>query len=152
MEEQQKRPSAQKPRGGRWAARILIVLAVPSLTGTFFLLKPGSQVATGSKPATTVAYVRKETRPTLSPARFVGKAARAHEVAQEIPEILDQLHCYCDCEKHMNHRSLLSCYTDGHAGSCDICIEETLEASRLYQQGKDVEEIRTSIDRQFGRS
>jgi fatty acid-binding protein DegV len=31
-------------------------------------------------------------------------------------------------------------------------MDEALEASRLYDQGKDVEEIRKQIDRQYGRS
>ena len=60
---------------------------------------------------------RRETRPTLDPARFVGKAARAHQVAREIPEVLDQLYCYCHCDRSAGHRSLLSCYTDGHAAT-----------------------------------
>src|SRR3972149_3655108 len=61
---------------------------------------------------------RRETRPTLDPARFVGKARTAHQVAREVPDILDQLYCYCECDKHMGHKSLLSCYTDGHAATC----------------------------------
>ncbi len=61
--------------------------------------------------------VRRETRPTLDPALFVGKAAAAHRVAREIPDVLDQLYCYCQCDKHMGHKSLLSCYTDGHAAT-----------------------------------
>jgi len=60
------------------------------------------------------AVARRETRPTLGP-RFVGKAARAHQVAREIPAVLDQLYCYCGCDQHLGHKSLLSCYTDGHA-------------------------------------
>ena len=64
-----------------------------------------------------VAAVRRETRPTLDPARFVGKAAQAHQVAREIPDVLDQLYCYCECDKHVGHKSLLSCYTDGHAAT-----------------------------------
>jgi len=60
---------------------------------------------------------RRETRPTLDPAKFVGKAAAAHRVAREIPEVLDQLYCYCGCDKHEGHKSLLSCYTDGHAAT-----------------------------------
>ncbi|MBI2156570.1 MAG: hypothetical protein HYU26_06680 [Candidatus Rokubacteria bacterium] len=64
-----------------------------------------------------VAAVRRETRPTLDPARFVGKAAQAHQVAREIPDVLDQLYCYCECDKHAGHKSLLSCYTDGHAAT-----------------------------------
>jgi hypothetical protein len=58
---------------------------------------------------------RRETRPTLDPARFTGKAALAHQAAREIPDILDQLHCYCGCDRDARHVSLLSCYTDGHA-------------------------------------
>ena len=60
---------------------------------------------------------RRETRATLDPALFVGKAAAAHKVAREIPEVLDQLYCYCHCDKHMGHTSLLSCSTDGHAAT-----------------------------------
>jgi hypothetical protein len=60
---------------------------------------------------------RRETRPTLDPARFVGKAAVAHQVARDIPEVLDGLYCYCECDKHVGHKSLLSCYTDGHAAT-----------------------------------
>ena len=63
------------------------------------------------------AVLRRETRPTLDPARFVGKAARAHQVAREIPDTLDRLYCYCECDKHAGHKSLLSCYTDGHAAT-----------------------------------
>ena len=75
----------------------------------------GSQVLAG--PASVAPVARRETRPTLDPARFVGKARVAHEVAREIPDILDQLYCYCECDKHMGHKSLLSCYTDGHAAT-----------------------------------
>ncbi len=63
------------------------------------------------------AVARRETRPTLDPARFVGKAARAHQVAREIPDVLDRLYCYCECDRNLGHRSLLSCYTDGHAAT-----------------------------------
>jgi hypothetical protein len=62
------------------------------------------------------AGARRETRPTLEPALYTGKARRAHEVAREIPDVLDQLKCYCRCEA-MGHVSLLSCYTDGHAAT-----------------------------------
>jgi hypothetical protein len=60
---------------------------------------------------------RRETRPTLDPALFVGKARAAHQVAREIPGVLDRLYCYCECDKHAGHKSLLSCFTDGHAAT-----------------------------------
>ncbi|HBA39259.1 MAG TPA: hypothetical protein DCZ05_05840 [Deltaproteobacteria bacterium] len=62
-------------------------------------------------------YVRRETRTPLSPALFVGKTATAYRVAQEIPDVLDQLYCYCECDKHMGHLTLLSCFVDSHAAT-----------------------------------
>lgn len=59
----------------------------------------------------------RETRPTLDPALFTGKAALAHQVAREIPDVLDQLFCHCSCDQFFGHKSLLSCYTDGHAAT-----------------------------------
>ncbi|OGL07168.1 MAG: hypothetical protein A3I03_06425 [Candidatus Rokubacteria bacterium RIFCSPLOWO2_02_FULL_68_19] len=106
---------------GYWwlAALVLIVLAGVVLAGR--VLFPPAQVATGgpawsSSPAVAAA-ARRETRPTLDPALFVGKARLAHQIAREIPDTLDQLYCYCECDKHMGHKSLLSCYTDGHAAT-----------------------------------
>lgn len=64
--------------------------------------------------ATSTGPFRRERRPTLEPALYTGKVRRAHEVAREIPDVLDQLRCYCGCEG-VGHVSLLSCYTDGHA-------------------------------------
>ena len=113
------RECLSKPKKGddRWAVKVLVGLAVTAVGSGFFLLRFGSEVPTGYKAATNGPLVRKENRPTLSPARFIGKAARAHEIAREIPDVLDQLRCYCACDKHLNHKSLLSCYTDGHAGT-----------------------------------
>ena len=76
----------------------------------------GGTPAVSAAPAAP-AVARRETRPTLDPARFVGKARLAHQVAREIPDVLDQLYCYCECDKHFGHKSLLSCYTDGHAAT-----------------------------------
>jgi hypothetical protein len=60
---------------------------------------------------------RRETRPTLDPASFSGKAALAYQVAREIPDVLDHLQCYCACGREYGHLSLLSCYTDGHGST-----------------------------------
>jgi len=67
--------------------------------------------------APVAAVARRETRSTLDPARFVGRARLAHEVARAMPGVLDRLYCYCACDRHRGHRSLLSCYTDGHAAT-----------------------------------
>jgi len=67
--------------------------------------------------AESSGYVQRETKAPLSPALFVGQTARAYQVAHEIPEVLDQLYCYCQCDKHMSHKSLLSCFTDNHGAT-----------------------------------
>jgi hypothetical protein len=92
-----------------WALALGAVLGV----GAFLLWRdPGPEQTPA---AAALSHVRRETRPTLDPARFVGKARLAHQVAREIPDVLDRLYCYCECDKHLGHKSLLSCYTDGHA-------------------------------------
>ena len=97
-----------------WIAAGLVVILVAVLLGW-----RGNAVrsAAPSAPVAGPAVARRETRPTLDPARFVGKAALAHQIARDIPDVLDALYCYCECDKHVGHKSLLSCYTDGHAAT-----------------------------------
>lgn len=90
-----------------------------------------------------------ETRATLSPAYFTGPAAKAYRVAREIPEVLDSLHCYCECKDNFGHKSLLTCYVDRHAEYCGVCIDEALMAYRLHKEGKDVVFIRKAVDKVF---
>jgi hypothetical protein len=110
--------------------RIWLVGALIGIVGIVFVVAwhGQSRAPVGTPEAPTVssgpssapavpALARRETRPTLDPALFVGKAALAHQVAREIPDVLDHLYCYCYCDKHLGHKSLLSCYTDGHAAT-----------------------------------
>lgn len=90
-----------------------------------------------------------ETRPTLPPSNYTGETALAYQAALEIPAVLDSLYCYCDCEKHSGHKSLLSCYVDEHAVHCDICIYEAIMALELHRKGESIEAIRKAIDERF---
>ena len=90
-----------------------------------------------------------ETRATMSPVEFTGETARAYQIAKEIPEVLDSMYCYCECEKHFAHKSLLSCYVDDHAAHCDICMNEAFMAYELHRQGKDIKSIRAAVDARF---
>ena len=51
---------------------------------------------------------------TLSPSLFSGEAARAYQIAQEVPELLERMPCYCGCYVSPGHRNNLDCYTDRH--------------------------------------
>jgi hypothetical protein len=90
-----------------------------------------------------------EVRQTLPPSNFTGETALAYQAALEIPEVLDSLYCYCDCEKHSGHKSLLSCYVDEHAAYCDICINEALMAHQMHKKGEGIDAIRKAVDERF---
>ena len=92
-----------------------------------------------------------ETRETLSAEYFTGKEAKAYAIAKEIPSILDSLYCYCDCKKHFDHKSLLTCYVDLHAKYCDVCMDEAFMAYDLHKQGYDAPAIRKAVDEKFGK-
>lgn len=50
---------------------------------------------------------------TLDPHLFKGKAKQAYQIAREIPEILAQVPCFCECEQ-FGHENLSDCFIDGH--------------------------------------
>ena len=52
--------------------------------------------------------------PTLPPEMFTGKAREAYQVAKEIPEVLNQVQCYCGCKESDGHQSNFFCFTDQH--------------------------------------
>ena len=136
-----------KRRGLRVAS---LVIALVLMAGTWVYTRTPSG-SLNHEPKAGSAYVRRETKPTLSPALFVGTIETAYQVANDMPDLLDQLYCYCECDKHSGHRSLLSCYTDQHAANCDVCVNEALHAARMAKQGYKSAEIRREIDRRFSR-
>jgi hypothetical protein len=79
----------------------------------------------------------------------------AYSFAVANPEILQQVPCYCGCGG-MGHTSNYSCYVsvapdgtrsfEGHALGCSICVDIALDAMRLFEQGKNVSEIRLYVD------
>ncbi|MBI2903128.1 MAG: hypothetical protein HYY12_06030 [Candidatus Methylomirabilis oxyfera] len=61
------------------------------------------------------AIPRRPRPATLSPALFQGKTARAYRIAREVPELIEQMPCYCGCFKSHRHQNNLDCYVDRHA-------------------------------------
>jgi hypothetical protein len=72
--------------------------------------------------------------------------ARAYEIGRQIPVVLAQQPCYCQCDKAFGHTGLLDCFTSFHTGGCGICME-TLFAFQTTKQGKPPAEIRDAITR-----
>ena len=99
--------------------------------------------------ADTAAPKASQPRLTLDPNQFVGPVKEAYKFAEQHPEILVELHCYCGCDKAEGHQNLLDCYRSTHGASCEICTGEALLAKRMSEQGSPVDQIRNAIRRNF---
>ena len=105
-----------------------------------------------SKPPAHAELIEK--RPVLSPAVFRNpKVAEVYRVAAKIPEVLDQIYCYCHCSVNprFRHKTLLTCFTDNHGAGCGICQKEVLIAYAGVQGGLSIEAIHGKIDRKYKR-
>jgi hypothetical protein len=83
----------------------------------------------------------------------------AYQFAVANPDVLTQLPCYCGCGG-MGHTSNYSCYVagenpdgtlafDGHALGCSICVDITVDAMRMLDEGKPMAEIRSFVDQTY---
>lgn len=62
----------------------------------------------------TASIEQSQRLPTLDPARFDGKTRDAYQAARDVPEVLEQVPCYCGCMSNAGHRNNLDCFTDDH--------------------------------------
>lgn len=106
----ERRKATQKKGGGIIALAIvaIVVLGVGYI-GYRYINNPGKDGA-----FTSQRVPGGERRPTLDPTLFTGSVARAYQVAREIPQVLDQLYCHCQCIENSGHLSNLSCFIDRH--------------------------------------
>jgi hypothetical protein len=123
--------------------------AMPTMHGGVPTVDPGS--AAGAQLAAADAMWA--TRPA-----FVGtnpKTEAAYHYAIHHPEIVEWMPCYCGCEA-MGHGSNLACYVtpegafEEHASYCEICVDITLKAKELTEQGMSLREVRQAIDATWG--
>jgi hypothetical protein len=102
-----------------------------------------------AKGAATKADPKSANGVTLDPKLFVGPAKQAYNIAEQNPMLLKQLDCYCGCYKTDGHKSLLDCYRSRHGATCQICTNEVLDASRMFDSGMTPEQIKESLRRQY---
>lgn len=69
---------------------------------------------------------------------------RAYELAAKIPGVINQLPCYCYCER-IGHKSLHTCYESDHGAHCGICMKEMFYAYEQTKLGKTPTQIRAGI-------
>ena len=108
-------PAGNRSAGGNHWLRRFIVLFVALMVALGIGLFFGGPAQEGKSFQVTGG----ETRPVLNAAMFVsGRASLAYAVAKKYPEVMDQVYCYCKCDRPpFNHKSLLSCFTDSHGAS-----------------------------------
>jgi hypothetical protein len=146
--------AAPKSRSkGMLAPVVGVFLIVGAVAGYFMFARQPSpsklQAATENCHGEGVAKL--ERRPVLPSSLFVGRVRGAYAAATAIPEVLDQLYCYCHCRENIGHKSLLSCYADNHAAGCDVCIIEAEMAAQMTSQGICPSDIQKAIDKRFSR-
>jgi hypothetical protein len=88
----------------------------------------------------------------LSPTLFDdAKTRAAYQVAKDIPEVLEQLPCFCGCMSHFGHKNNLFCFKDQHGSGCDLCQDIALDAQKMHDQGMSIAQIQDQIKAKYSR-
>lgn len=85
-----------------------------------------------------------ETRPLVDPDTYrIPYISETYKIAAENREALDKQFCYCYCalNEKFKHKSLLTCFTDGHGANCGICMRQARETAQMTKAGKTPREI-----------
>lgn len=93
------------------------------------------------------AYALKPPFPaTLDPKQFPDALNRnVYALAAKLKPVLFQQPCYCYCDRHAGHKSLLDCYVTTHGSECDVRQKEAVLAYQLTRKGKSPAQIRSAI-------
>lgn len=94
---------------------------------------------------------RSDAADVLDPDQFSDPQVRhAYWIATQIPEMLNQLYCWCGCENRGVHRSNLGCFEDRMGVNCDVCQGTAEIAYDMVQKGiTDGGEIQAAVDRKW---
>jgi Protein of unknown function with PCYCGC motif len=95
------------------------------------------------------AYALKPPFPaTLDPKQFPDAINKnVYALAAKIKPVLFQQPCYCYCDRHEGHKSLLDCFASTHGSECDVCLREAVLSYQLTKKGKTPTQIRAAIIR-----
>jgi len=69
---------------------------------------------------------------------------KAYQLAAKIPSLLNQMPCYCYCER-IGHRSLHTCFETSHGAHCAICMKEVFYTYEQSKLKKTPAQIRAGI-------
>lgn len=94
-------------------------------------------------------------------ARWSEEVKLAYQFALSNPLVLNKIPCYCGCYR-LNHQSVENCFIkdfkksgapifDSHGAYCGICYSIVLDAKQLFEQGKNILEIRQFINNKYSK-
>jgi hypothetical protein len=163
--------ATHRPDGRRWRLLALLILVFAVFPAGFALVplitrhrllslgtsKPDSPAA--PQPKWEVGMLRpnglriipggrSDASHVLDPNQFSDRDIRhAYWVATQIPEVLNQLYCWCGCENRGVHRSNLQCFEDRMATDCAVCVGTAEIAFQMTQNGvRDAAKIQAAVD------
>lgn len=83
---------------------------------------------------------------TLDPKAFSDALNRnVYAMAAKVKNVLYQQPCYCHCDQHVGHQSLLDCFVDNHASMCAVCKSEAVYSYIQARKGDKADSIRKAI-------
>ena len=125
---------------------VLGIAAVAIMAGIAWVSLRGT-----SEPADDSAAIAKSAE-VLSPTLFNDERTRAaYQVAKDIPEVLEQLPCFCGCMTSFGHKNNLFCFKDQHGSGCTICQDIALDARKMHDQGMPIAQIQDNIKAKYAR-
>lgn len=94
---------------------------------------------------------RSDASAVLDPAQFGdSKVRHAYWIATQIPEVLNQLYCWCGCENRGLHRSNLQCFEDRMGVDCEVCRGTAEIAYNMTRRGiTDARQIQAAVDAEW---
>jgi hypothetical protein len=109
-------------RGAGWAFAILALVAVAFLFLEDEAQRPAAPVtesaASGVPPFHRSAEAARPFPVLQDPGRYqIPVVSQAYRIAREIPEVLAQQPCYCNCGESFGHGSLLDCFASDHGAT-----------------------------------
>lgn len=123
-------------------------LALALVVGGIFAWSEWSEITQASE---TPHSVPGTSRAVLPAGQFFGQAAVGYQAAQQCPEIIEKLFCYCGCDETDQHTSLLDCFTTTHGADCQICTDEAVIAARMKKEGQSIAEIQKAVDEKYAK-
>jgi hypothetical protein len=106
----------------------------------------------GDEPTKDAAAIVSLAADVLSPSLFADERTKAaYQTAKDIPEVLEQLPCFCGCMQNFGHKNNLFCFKDEHGSGCTLCQDIALDARKMHDEGQPISKIQENIKAKYSK-